>query len=392
MPTTATMMYGHVETVEHRLEHLDHLRQLQDERGGFTAFITWNFQPDHTDLGADATRWNGAKATGYDHLRTVAVARLFLDNIPSLQASWVTQGPKIAQVSLRYGVNDFGSTMLEENVVSAAGTSHTNRDGLGCDGTADPRRRLCATAAQHPLRVGGFTLSNRRFARGRPFMKPRLGAVPYLNTRPLVFALERDPAPFALSYSVPSRCARELAAGTIDVGVIPAIEYARSPHPYWIVPDIAIGSQGSVLTVRLFCRRPLPQIERIALDTSSRTSVALLSILLRERFALTSAIDRGPTRLGGHAGVCRRGPAHRRSGLPVLGQGRGELGLGPGMDRHDRSAFCVCLLGRPPAGAHARSRSNNCSGPKIRGYAKCRPSPQRTAENAAARPSSTSAT
>ena len=129
-------------------------------------------------------------------------------------------------------------------------------------------------------------------------MKPRLGAVPYLNTRPLVFALERDPAPFALSYSVPSRCARELAAGTIDVGVIPAIEYARSPHPYWIVPDIAIGSQGSVLTVRLFCRRPLSRIERIALDTSSRTSVALLSILLRERFALTPQLIEAPPDLG----------------------------------------------------------------------------------------------
>ncbi len=116
-------------------------------------------------------------------------------------------------------------------------------------------------------------------------MKPRLGAVPYLNTRPLVVALERDPAPFALTYSVPSRCARALADGTIDVGVIPAIEYARSARPYWIVPDVAIGSHGPVLTVRLFCRRPLPQVERIALDTSSRTSVALLSILLREKFA-----------------------------------------------------------------------------------------------------------
>ncbi len=147
MRTTATMMYGHVETVEHRLEHFDLLRKLQDERGGFTAFITWNFQPDHTDLGADAERWHGAKATGYDHLRTVAVARLFLDNIDSFQASWVTQGPKIAQVSLRYGVNDFGSTMLEENVVSAAGTSHTTEMNLGMmerlirDAGFDPQRR-----------------------------------------------------------------------------------------------------------------------------------------------------------------------------------------------------------------------------------------------------------
>ena len=146
MRTTATMMYGHVETVEHRLEHLDLLRRLQDERGGFTAFITWNFQPDHTDLGDDTARWDGTKATGYDHLRTVAVARIFLDNIDSFQASWVTQGPKIAQVSLRYGVNDFGSTMLEENVVSAAGTSHTNEMSLGA------MQRLISAAGFDPVR------------------------------------------------------------------------------------------------------------------------------------------------------------------------------------------------------------------------------------------------
>ena len=130
MATTATMMYGHVETIEHRIEHLQHIRDLQDENCGFTAFITWNFQPDATDLGADPERWNGVKATGFDYLRTIAVSRLFLDNIDHFQASWVTQGPKIAQVSLQYGVDDFGSTMLEENVVSAAGTSHTNEMDL----------------------------------------------------------------------------------------------------------------------------------------------------------------------------------------------------------------------------------------------------------------------
>jgi cyclic dehypoxanthinyl futalosine synthase len=161
MRTTATMMYGHVETIEQRLEHLRLLRDLQDERGGFTAFITWNFQPDHTDLAADGARWDGAKATGFDHLRTVAVARLFLDNIDHFQASWVTQGPKIAQVSLRYGIDDFGSTMLEENVVSAAGTSHTSEMTLAAmerlirdAGFAPQRRdtRYCrvATPAVHP--------------------------------------------------------------------------------------------------------------------------------------------------------------------------------------------------------------------------------------------------
>lgn len=144
--TSATMMYGHVETTEHRLEHFEHIRNLQDETGGFTAFIAWNFQPDYTDLAADAERWGGKKATGYDYLRTIAVARLYLDNIPSFQASWVTQGPKIAQIGLRYGVNDFGSTMMEENVVSAAGTSHTG------EMTLSEMMRLIQDAGYRPVR------------------------------------------------------------------------------------------------------------------------------------------------------------------------------------------------------------------------------------------------
>jgi len=113
--TSATMMYGSVETLEQRIEHLLRVRALQDETGGFTAFIPWPFQPDGTRL---PLRKTGA----FDYLRTVAVSRLMLDNVDNIQASWVTQGPKIAQVSLRYGVNDFGSTMMEENVVRAAGT------------------------------------------------------------------------------------------------------------------------------------------------------------------------------------------------------------------------------------------------------------------------------
>ena len=150
MHTTATMMYGHVETIDHRIEHLQHIRDLQDEEGGFTAFISWNFQPDATALGADPGRWSGATATGYDHLRTVAVSRVFLDNIDHFQASWVTQGPKIAQVSLHYGIDDFGSTMLEENVVSAAGTSHTTEMNManmqrliGDAGYTAQRRNTC---------------------------------------------------------------------------------------------------------------------------------------------------------------------------------------------------------------------------------------------------------
>jgi len=115
--TTATMMYGTVETVEERLEHLFRLRDLQDEMGGFTAFITWSYQPAHTELG-------GSEATGVEYLRTLAIARLVLDNFDNLQASWVTQGGKVGQLSLAFGANDMGSVMIEENVVRAAGAAY----------------------------------------------------------------------------------------------------------------------------------------------------------------------------------------------------------------------------------------------------------------------------
>ncbi|HUL73853.1 MAG TPA: cyclic dehypoxanthinyl futalosine synthase [Vicinamibacterales bacterium] len=115
--TTATMMYGTVETVEERLEHLLRLRALQDETGGFTAFITWSYQPQHTELG-------GTEATGVEYLRTLAIARLVLDNFDNVQASWVTQGGKVGQLSLAYGANDMGSVMIEENVVRAAGAEY----------------------------------------------------------------------------------------------------------------------------------------------------------------------------------------------------------------------------------------------------------------------------
>jgi len=116
MRTTATMMYGSVDRAEHRLEHLMRVRELQDETGGFTAFIPWNYQPGGTELG-------GKKTTGFEYLKMLALSRILLDNVSNIQASWVTQGPQIAQLALRYGANDFGSTMFEEHVVKAAGAT-----------------------------------------------------------------------------------------------------------------------------------------------------------------------------------------------------------------------------------------------------------------------------
>jgi len=121
MRTTATMMFGHVESVEDRIEHMQRLRDVQDRTGGFTAFIDWTFQPGGNPLGDQLLASGWKKATHAEYFRTTAVARLFLDNFDNIQASFVTQGADAAALALRMGCNDFGSAMLEENVVSAAG-------------------------------------------------------------------------------------------------------------------------------------------------------------------------------------------------------------------------------------------------------------------------------
>ncbi len=155
--TTVTMMYGSVDTMEDRVEHLIKSRELQDETGGFTAFIPWSFQPDGTEL-------EGERASAFDYLRTVAVSRLMLDNIPHMQASWVTQGPKVAQVALRYGLNDFGSTMMEENVVSSAGCAFTM--------PIEEMERLISEAGYEPMRR---TTQYQLLPKGVPEGSPLLG-------------------------------------------------------------------------------------------------------------------------------------------------------------------------------------------------------------------------
>jgi cyclic dehypoxanthinyl futalosine synthase len=122
MSTTATMMYGHVETLEERVEHMRRVRELQDETRGFRAFISWTFQADGNRLSEQVPR--ESQPTSFDYLLTQAVSRIYLDNVDHIQSSWVTQGMKIGQVALGFGADDMGSVMIEENVVSAAGTTH----------------------------------------------------------------------------------------------------------------------------------------------------------------------------------------------------------------------------------------------------------------------------
>jgi cyclic dehypoxanthinyl futalosine synthase len=122
MSTTATMMYGHVETLEERVEHMRRIRDLQDELHGFRAFISWTFQRDGNRLGDVVSE--EVRPTSFDYLLTQAVSRIYLDNVDHIQSSWVTQGMKVGQVALSFGADDMGSVMIEENVVSAAGTTH----------------------------------------------------------------------------------------------------------------------------------------------------------------------------------------------------------------------------------------------------------------------------
>lgn len=127
--STATMMYGTVETTREIVEHFDYIRQLQDESGGFRAFIMWSYQSDNTELKRELPTISKTSSNLY--LRYLAVARLFLDNVPNIQSSWVTQGSYIGQMALLFGANDLGSTMMEENVVSAAGAKNEmNQDEM----------------------------------------------------------------------------------------------------------------------------------------------------------------------------------------------------------------------------------------------------------------------
>jgi cyclic dehypoxanthinyl futalosine synthase len=127
MRTTATMMFGCGETIEQRVHHFEVVRRIQEETGGFTAFIPWSFQRENTSLGRTVKE----EATGVEYLKTLAISRLYLDNILNVQSSWVTQGLKTCQVGLRFGGNDVGSIMIEENVVSAAGArNHASEEEL----------------------------------------------------------------------------------------------------------------------------------------------------------------------------------------------------------------------------------------------------------------------
>jgi cyclic dehypoxanthinyl futalosine synthase len=166
LPSTATMMMGHVETLAERVEHLRLIRDAEDADPGFLSFIPWTYQPDHTELG-------GVRTSGVDYLRTLAVARLMLDNIAHLQASWLTVGLQIGQLSLAFGVDDLGSVMLEENVVTLAGAPHSSNEAelirvITDSGHRPVRRDTYYTEVERPdLQETARAALERRRAAGR---------------------------------------------------------------------------------------------------------------------------------------------------------------------------------------------------------------------------------
>ncbi len=167
---SATMMFGHIETLAERIEHLERLRQLQDETHGFTAFIAWTFQPDNTDMA------HIPPSGSFEYLKTQAVARLYLDNFPNIQSSWVTQGEKIGGLALHFGANDMGSLMIEENVVAEAGTVHHL--------TLDTIKRLIREAGYIPRQRNVFydyIDSVEPADEGRPASRSGRVALPVLN-------------------------------------------------------------------------------------------------------------------------------------------------------------------------------------------------------------------
>jgi cyclic dehypoxanthinyl futalosine synthase len=165
--SSVTMMFGHVETLAERIEHLERVRQLQDQTHGFTAFICWTFQPEHTDLA------HIPPAGSFDYLKTQAVSRLYLDNVPNIQSSWVTQGLKIGQLALLFGANDMGSLMIEENVVAEAGTVHY----LTLDQIRSAIEELGYTPRQRNVRYQLVDLDHERRAIAANRRKPELPLV-----------------------------------------------------------------------------------------------------------------------------------------------------------------------------------------------------------------------
>jgi len=313
--SNCTMLYGHVETYRERVEHMVALRELQDETktppfpplgkggrggcGGFMSFIPLRFHAKNTELGDLA-----AALSAQDHLKVYAISRLMLDNIGHIKVFWIMLGPKLAQVGLSFGADDFDGTVVEEKITHRAGA--TTPMGL----TVPEIKRLIeetgTIAVERDTLYNEVTRNEHSGCWGEPggcwggISNPapastKLGCLPYLNVRPLVYTLERAcperrrrsglPEGWELTYAPPSELARMLAAG--EIAAAPVSSFACFLNTdLEICPDICIAADGPVRSVLLLSRVPVGRIERVALDTSSLSGAAMIRIILQEAHGL----------------------------------------------------------------------------------------------------------
>ena len=287
LKTNATMLYGHVESYADRVDHLLRLRDAQDETGGFQAFIPLAFQPKNNALS------HLPATTGTDDLKTLAIARLLLDNFDHIKAYWVMTGLKIAQVALFFGANDMDGTVVEEVI------SLMSQAGHGQEMPKAELVRVIRDAGRNPVERDALYRVVRRFdgASEAHVVTVRMGHIRFLNCYPMYCGLEQrghlgGEAPvdrpgrpgIDLVPGVPTELNDWLVGGQIDLGLISSIAYARDFRRLVISRRVSISSFGAVDSIQLVTRRPLKDIRSVALTTQSATSVALLKTMFKLRF------------------------------------------------------------------------------------------------------------
>ncbi|HKS05358.1 MAG TPA: CofH family radical SAM protein [Gemmatimonadaceae bacterium] len=300
--SNCTMLYGHVETIDDRVEHLRMLRDLQDETGGFLAFIPLSYHPDDNVLGERLGR-RGTSSGGVDDLKMVAVARLFLDNFQHIKSHWIMVSPALTQVTLNFGVNDIEGTVVREKIYHAVGA--TTPQGM----TLDQLLALIRGAGKVPAERDSFYKVLRTFesstaattstsaATGASRQSLRVGRIPYVNCYPVYGAIDRGIVSLnaELHTGVPTALNTAMRAGDLDVSVVSAVEYARASERYVLLPDLAISCDGPVRSVTLFSTKPAESLngERVVVARSSMTSVALLELLFAHVWKAKPAFDAG---------------------------------------------------------------------------------------------------
>ncbi len=237
IPTHCTMLYGHVETYEERVDHLLRLREQQDETGGFLAFIPLAFHPENTVFERRGCR----HTTGADDLKMIAVSRLMLDNVPNIKAYWIMMGMPLAAVALHFGANDVQGTVVREEIFHAAGARTETEQKI------DELVRFVREAGRIPVQRD--TLYNELRVGDADVI--RLGRISYVNMAPVFYRLDADVEEVT---GVPTELNRLLLAGEIDLAPISSIEYARNADRLRLLPRLCVSSEGAVDSIQLVSR------------------------------------------------------------------------------------------------------------------------------------------